>query len=270
MPLRQRVQSNPITSYFLLTFLISWGGAGLYLAPRLLKGQQLAKLDGLLMFPIMLLGPAIAGIALTSLTGGKAGLGALRAKLGKARVGMGWYLLAVAIPAVLILVTLFLLNVFYSPVFRPNFFPIGIVFGIPAGLLEEIGWSGFVFPVLQERFSLFKSALIIGVLWAIWHLPVIDFLGAASPHGHYLWAFFTAFAVAMTAMRVIICCLVRRTGSLLLAQFTHILSTGCLVVLGPNGVTPGQEAAWYALYGLLLWGAAAILFRAIGRSPVAG
>jgi membrane protease YdiL (CAAX protease family) len=194
MALRQRVQSNPLTSYFLLTFLISWGGAGLYLAPRLLHGQPVNKLDGLLMFPIMLLGPAVAGIGLTWVTGGKPGLRVLRAKLAKGRVGIRWYLLAFTIPCILILVTLLLLSTFYSPAFKPNFFPIGILFGIPAGFMEEIGWSGFAFPALQKRFSFFPSALILGACWALWHLPVIDFLGAASPHGNYLWVFFGAFA----------------------------------------------------------------------------
>jgi membrane protease YdiL (CAAX protease family) len=205
----------------------------------------------------MLLGPAVAGIWLTSATGGKPALRALWATFTKARVGGRWYLLALAIPCILILVTLYLLDAFYSPVFKPNFFPIGLLFGIPAGFLEEIGWSGFAFPALQKKFSFFRSTLIVGALWVLWHLPVVDFLGAASPHKNYFWAFFLAFALAMTAMRVIICSLFRRTRSLLLAQFTHAMSTGFLVVLGPNGVTPGEEAAWYAIYGLLLWGVVA-------------
>lgn len=264
MGLRDRAQANPIAAYFFLTFLVSWGGAALYLLPRLVEGRPIAKLDGLLMFPIMLLGPAIAGIVLTSVTGGTPGLRLLRAKLGKARIGIRWYLLAMAIPSILILITLYLLSAFCSPAFKPNFFPIGIVFGIPAGFLEEIGWSGFAFPALQKRFSFFKSALILGAFWALWHLPVIDFLGAASPHGSHIWAFFGAFALAMMAMRVIICSFLQRMGSILLAQFTHVLSTGCLVVLGPNGVSPAQEAAWYAVYGLLLWVAASVVSRTVG------
>jgi hypothetical protein len=70
----------------------------------------------------------------------------------------------------------------------------------------------------------------------------------------------------MMAMRVIICFFVRQTESIALAQFTHVMSTGCLVVLGPNGVTPGEEAGWYALYGLLLWGAVGVLSRTMRRT----
>jgi hypothetical protein len=35
-------------------------------------------------------------------------------------------------------------------------------------------------------------------------------------------------------------------------------STGSLVMLGPSAVTPGQEAAWYGVYGVLLWISAVI------------
>jgi hypothetical protein len=42
----------------------------------------------------------------------------------------------------------------------------------------------------------------LGLLWSAWHLPVIDYLGVATPHGEYWLPFFLAFALAMTAMRV--------------------------------------------------------------------
>ncbi len=254
MSLKHLIRSNPARSYFLLTFLLSWGGAGLYVAPHLLQGRALGKMDGILMFPIMILGPAIAGIWMTKVTGGKAGVRALFAKMGRARVGIRWYLLALLIPCALILLSLILLKSWVSPVYTPNFFPIGLLFGIPAGLFEEIGWTGFAFPELRKKYSFIKSGLILGGFWVLWHLPVIDFLGAASPHGKYIWLFFLAFALAMSAMRMIISWIYIRTRSVLLAQFQHAMSTGCLVLLGPNGVTAGQEVVWYALFGVLLWG----------------
>jgi hypothetical protein len=43
------------------------------------------------------------------------------------------------------------------------------------------------------------------------------------------------------------------TDSILLSQLIHGASTGSLVVFGPSGVTPAQEALWYAAYGATLW-----------------
>jgi uncharacterized protein len=96
------------------------------------------------------------------------------------------------------------LSYFVSPAFNPNFFVLGILFGVPAGFLEEIGWSGFVYPKLQLRFSNWQAGIILGLFWGFWHLPVIDFLGAASPHGIYLVPFFISFILLLTGLRVLI------------------------------------------------------------------
>jgi len=44
-----------------------------------------------------------------------------------------------------------------------------------------------------------------------------------------------------------------RTGSVPLAQLLHASSTASLVVLGPPHVSGWEKAAWYALYGGVLW-----------------
>jgi hypothetical protein len=54
-------------------------------------------------------------------------------------------------------------------------------------------------------------------------------------------------------MRVIIAWVYSNTSSLPLAQLLHISSTGSLVAFRPAGVSPTQEAFWYAAYAALLW-----------------
>jgi len=100
----------------------------------------------------------------------------------------------------------------------------------------------------------------------LWHVPVIDALGAATPHHGALPAFALAFVGMVSALRVIIAWAASRTGSLLIAQLIHLSSTGSLVMFGPPGVTPAQEALWYGAYAIALWIVAALLLIRGGQA----
>ncbi len=95
-----------------------------------------------------------------------------------------------------------------------------------AGFLEEIGCTGYAFPRMRGVMNALTASIILGVLWAAWHLPVIDYLGTATLHGAYWFRFFVAFATAMTAMRLLICWIYAHTESILLTQLLHASSTG--------------------------------------------
>lgn len=260
MNLKDFILRRPIISYFIMAFSISWLGAFILVAPKLLSGQVIGKIDGILMFPVMLLGPASAGIILTALSEGKAGLRNLRLRMSKWKLPFKWYLVAVLVPPCLILAVLLLLKHFVSPVFTPNFFALGFLFGIPAGFFEEIGWTGYVFPKMRLQQGTIKAGVVLGLLWGLWHFPVIDFLGAASPHRQYLLPFFLAFIAILTAMRIFIVWIYTNTHSILLAQFMHAISTGCLATFGPPALSPARETLWYALYAAILWIAVLIFF----------
>jgi membrane protease YdiL (CAAX protease family) len=261
------LSKHPALSYFLLTFTISWTAAFLVAAPKLLQSGSLPKLTGILMFPAMLLGPSFTGIFLTRKLDGRDGLKNLFARMRRFRFPLRWYS-ALLIPPVMVLSVLFCLKTFVSPVYAPNRFWLGVTFGLFAGFLEEIGWIGFAYPKLRQSFSLLPAAAIVGACWGLWHAPIIDFLGAASPHGKALPAFFAAFVAAMTAMRVLIAWFYEHTRSIALAQLIHISSTGALVVFSPSAVSPMQEAAWYALWAVALWAGVILLLLAAHSTKV--
>jgi uncharacterized protein len=254
---------HPVTAYFALTFAVSWMGALAVAALHLKQGEPLPKMTGILMFPAMLLGPSLVGIALTERLDGRRGLRALLARMLLGRLPARWYA-ALLIAPVLILIVLFCLKAFVSPAYAPNRFLVGVLFGVPAGFLEEIGWTGYAFRKMRSQYDALPASILLGLLWSMWHLPVIDYLGTATPHAGYWFSFFLAFTAAMTAMRVLISWIYTNTNSVLLAQLMHVSSTASLVIFSPPRVTAAQEAMWYALYGTSLWLTVAVIAKTYG------
>lgn len=255
---------HPLPAYFVLAFAISWLGALAVVAPSLLRSQPVSKFSGILMFPVMMLGPSLAGIAMTAAVDGREGLRSLWSRMRYIRVPVRWYA-ALLIPPAIIFLVLSSLETFVSPVYSPNHFFLGISFGLVAGFFEEIGWMGFAFPRMRRPDNALAPAALLGVLWAIWHMPAVDHLGTATPHGPYWLRYFLAFAAAMTAMRVLIAWVYTNTRSVGMAQLLHASSTGALVALSPPRVMAGQEVSWYLVYAAALWIAVAVIVTIFGK-----
>jgi uncharacterized protein len=209
------VERHPVSSYVVLTFTISWLGALAVVTPRIMHHEPSSKMIGILMFPAMLLGPSIAGLLLTRAVDGRGGLQDLFSRMVRRRFDAHWCA-ALFIPPFLVLTVLLFLKTFVSAVYAPNLFLTGIFFGLPAGFLEEIGWMGYAFPKMRSQDNALTPAILLGMLWAIWHLPVIDYLGTAVPHGASWFPFLLVFSQAMTAMRVLICWVHTNTKSVLM------------------------------------------------------
>jgi membrane protease YdiL (CAAX protease family) len=265
------VRRFPLAWYFGLAYAIS-ALALVVIGPPRLGGSASFPAASLVMFPVMVLCVGAAGVALTGLVAGRAGLRQLRSRL--TRLQPRW-LVVLLLPPVAILLVLEVLRAVAGPSFAPGFLAFGIAAGVLAGFFEEVGWTGFAYPRMHARFGALGGAVLLGLLWGVWHFPVVDSLGAASPHGPALPAFFASFVAVLVGLRVLIAWVYTNTGSVLLAQLLHASSTGFLVVLSAPRVTPGQEALWYLGYAAVLWAVVAVVLvrwstSLAGRRPSSG
>lgn len=266
MKFRSLVQRFPISSYFVLAYLISWGGSFAIGGSKFLRGEPLDVEDAMNMGLPMLAGPFIAGILLTSLVDGKAGLRNLFSRMLKWRVGLRWYAAALLIFPALILAVLWTLTAIVSPDFTPTFIAFGIIGGVLAGFFEEIGWTGFAYPRMETYFGILRATIYLALLHGAWH-AMAGYLFEAGPYGVYwLPRFIAMWIVAMMAMRVLLVWIYSNTGSLLLAQLTHASSTGFLLILSPSPISPASETLWFSVYAVILWIPAIIVITRFGKT----
>ena len=174
------VRKHPLVIYFGLAYAITW----IIHIPLALSAQGL--LDVALPAGLHFLGaygPMLAAIIVTGMTLGAPGLRDLLGRMSRWRVGIGWLFIAVFGPVVLFLFSAVIVRAWsgvwpdFSQFGRVAEFPnLGwftgwIVWTLTFGLGEEAGWRGFALPRLQRNRSARSATLILGTLWALWHLP---------------------------------------------------------------------------------------------------
>lgn len=158
-----------VVAFFILAMVLGAGIVHLVMQGILPAGTALTSV----------LSASIAGIIMTAVEDGRAGLKLMLNRLLIWRVGIGYWLFAF-----LFLVPAILLGSMANPLFngdplsfnhmRPasEILPMFISFFIVAGLGQELGWTGFLMPRLQARYSALTSCVIRAILGGIWHLPL--------------------------------------------------------------------------------------------------
>jgi uncharacterized protein len=170
MTVQLRVRRHPLIWFAVLSLLLSWWAWPLY-------GL------GLLPIPVAPFGPFLAALIVLTVTEGKSGVIGLFRRMGRWRVNVIWYLIALATPVVLSAVAV-IINIALGAEVQLSIVNIdgldvlttfAMVLLIPGfgGAWEEPGWRGYAVPRLQSGRTALRAALILGVLIAGWHLPLI-------------------------------------------------------------------------------------------------
>lgn len=187
-----------VAAFFILA--VALGGITIYLVVQgiLPSGVALASVSS----------ASIAGIIMTAIEDGRAGLKLMLRRLLIWRVGIGYWLFAFLflVPAVLLgsmANTLFNGDPLSFSNMKPalGVLPLFIIFFIVSGLGQELGWTGFLTPRLQARFGALTSCVIRAILSSLWHLPLLLYsrrpLPALSDFPYSGWIAQKGFLVAM-------------------------------------------------------------------------
>jgi membrane protease YdiL (CAAX protease family) len=221
--------------FFACTFAITWGIASL----ALLIPNRLASLFGEFstrspLYFLAVYSPSLVALALTVTRQGWRSGGELLAKLRPRKANVGYYVAVLVGWPILDGLALLLQGAITgksTPFLEWNHWylaPVSLLVAlvVDAGPLgEELGWRGYALPrLLSGRLSALAAALVLGVVWGVWHLPAF-FIAGTAQHDDGMGIFWLILGTTLTS--VIMTWLYRRTGG-------DVLASGLLVHLMNN------------------------------------
>ncbi|MFC8191478.1 CPBP family intramembrane glutamic endopeptidase [Cellulomonas sp. NPDC057328] len=225
------VRRRPILSFFVLALAASWlawipyilslHGLGLwdFRFPGDPGGQMLGMLPG------AYLGPIGAALFVTAVTDGRAGLRAWARRLWRWRVSWRWYVgILAGVPLAMVVSGLvFSGGEAYLPstAVLAALVPGLLMQMVTTGLAEEPGWRDFALPRVQRRIGALGAAVLVGVLWGVWHLPLFLTVWGGFPEVPWFRPLtFVAFCVVFS---VVMTWVFNRTGqSLPMSMLLHV------------------------------------------------
>lgn len=245
------LQYAPTVAFLLLTFAFSWGVWRL--AGPLLSGAGRGWRSAV--HTLGLCGPTVAALVLTGLFYGRRGIVDLLKRIGRWRVGAGWYLFALFSTLIIGVMAIGVNILAGGRAPHLNRLVLAqVLLPLPAGLPEEYGWRGFALPHLLKKRSALTSSLLIALFWVVWHIPISPALRNPS--------FFGLFLLEVIPLSILFSWLYTNSrGSILLVVLYHLAYNVVTYVLS----IPGSRSLWMIYVGLN-WLLAALIVVRYGAS----
>lgn len=211
--------SISVRTFFVLTFVIGWG-AGILMT--IFQGPVETVFGPIgytnPVFVLVVHSPAIAAITLVLRHHGLAGLRAFARRLTLWRMPAAWWAFLLLVPVVFYAGAAISGSLGEPFAFSPWFDVLpALALTLVIGPVEELGWRGVALPLLQRRLAPLWSALIVGTVWGIWHLPAFLLSGTRQS----AWAV-GPFLLGIVALSVIVTPMFNASGgSLLVPALLH-------------------------------------------------
>lgn len=220
-----RADKRMLITFVVLAFALTWGIAALLIAfpdPIEAAFGELSYTNPL--FILAVYSPGFVAFGLIWRRFGIGGVGGFLRRLTLWRMSWGWWAFLIAgIPALFYIAALIKGTAGAPFPFNPwyGLFP-ALATALLIGPIEEFGWRGVALPLLQRRYVPLVSSLMLGFIWATWHIPA--FLLSGTPQSS--WSF-PAYFIAVIALSVIITPMFNAAnGSILVAVLFHFQANG--------------------------------------------
>jgi membrane protease YdiL (CAAX protease family) len=264
----------PLVAFFILAFVGSW----IVWLPLVLAGNNLllpsTAISPSLRFILTVLapfaGPTLAAFVMTAVIDGTAGVRALLRRYVQWRFGVLWYLVALVGPPLVLGVSIAALyGTAALPLLGEQALQIGATFLINlvvilliGGILaEEPGWRGFALPRLQARYGALMGSIVLGVLWSLWHIPLI-----LTPGGVTWTGSFALFAVGVVALAILHTWVFNSTrASLLSVMLFHAAINTSVRMILPNVPGLSRDHGNLVLVGVYVLVALVVVVLTKGR-----
>jgi membrane protease YdiL (CAAX protease family) len=164
-----------VFGFFVATFVITWG----LQLPAVLVHEGLIEgpLERFMPFlGLSAFGPMFGAIVIVMLQDGRGGVRALFRPLRIWRVGFPLLVAAPLMSGAVFVLGRAVYGLFADdggPFFYPPFKPEQMIAMVVFSLGEEIGWRGYALPRLQAKHGALVASVVVGLLWALWHLPMM-------------------------------------------------------------------------------------------------
>jgi membrane protease YdiL (CAAX protease family) len=195
--------------------------------------------------------PSVLAFILTAIAKGKSGIYDLFIQQTVQKTRLKWLLLSVAgFPVLASLAILTTSNFDSSSIqLRTTQLLPQIVVILLIALGEEYGWRGYLLPRLMKKFNVFYSAIILGVIWGLWHFPAY-LIGTGTPEEMS----FTLFLLWVVLGTLFISWIYYYTRSVLTSILAHISANAAFNYLNilPEFTGSTNTFWWFIIYTSLL------------------
>jgi len=248
--IRRVREGRAIVLFFAIAYSVSWSVWAILFK----KGLSHLHGAGFYLYLLAVVAPHLSAVLVTALESGRTGITELYGRIFR-RLSLRLLVAAIAAP-VAIYFARYLLGAAFDQTFgasvfhpAPRSLSLLLIGQTAVALGEEPGWRGFALGRLTDRLGLVFGSVVLGIGWALWHLPLFIIAGTAQYGTPFL-----PFLTTLIAWSLIVTWFVRRArGAVIAAMLFHASANFCDFTMWESPSALINVAPWLLAAAVATW-----------------